>query len=579
MDKKTYEFISTRTKDPIVEWKTCAVSGKPFAIFQSDLDFYDKISPSFNGVKYPIPAPTLCPEEREKRRLTRKNERKLYRRICDASGKNIVSLYVPDKPYKVYDQKIWRSDNRNPLDYGRDYDAFKDFFQQFDELLKEVPLMNVYVKNSENSEYNNIIDDCKNCYLCVSTWAAENTLYTTLAAWLKNCVDGYLLLHSENCYETTDCDYCYECLFAQKCNNCKLSRYITNCSNCENCFLCANLQHKTFCILNKQYSEEEYKTIVNSLKDKDIFDAYYQKYLQLISEQPLSNNNINSPDCIWWMISNSENCIMCFDTIQSKDCKYWAGLWLDAVDCYDCWGGDVFQSQISYESASVAASRHILFSFNCRYCNDLSYCFDCYTCKNLFACVWLRNKEYCIFNKQYTPEEYEKIVSQILEKMKTVWQRWEFFPMAISPFGYNETMAHDFFPQTKEDISRRKGKRQDISYDAVLQDNSKILKWEQIPQNISQVGDDVLDSILICEVSGRPFKITKTELAFYRKYNLPLPRKHPDIRHQERINKRQPRDLHVRNCTHCQKEFLSVYDETHKGNTYCTACYTKEIYW
>ena len=48
MDKKVYEFISTQTKDPIVEWKTCTVSGKPFAIFQSDVDFYAKISPTIN---------------------------------------------------------------------------------------------------------------------------------------------------------------------------------------------------------------------------------------------------------------------------------------------------------------------------------------------------------------------------------------------------------------------------------------------------------------------------------------------------------------------------------------------------
>jgi len=41
--KEVYEYISTQNNDPIVEWKTCTVSGSQFAIYQSDLDFYEKI--------------------------------------------------------------------------------------------------------------------------------------------------------------------------------------------------------------------------------------------------------------------------------------------------------------------------------------------------------------------------------------------------------------------------------------------------------------------------------------------------------------------------------------------------------
>jgi hypothetical protein len=85
MERKVYEFISKQTNDPIVEWKTCKVSGKEFPVFQSDLDFYEKISPTFAGKKFQIPTPTLCPEERMRRRLIRRNDRKLYRRECDAT--------------------------------------------------------------------------------------------------------------------------------------------------------------------------------------------------------------------------------------------------------------------------------------------------------------------------------------------------------------------------------------------------------------------------------------------------------------------------------------------------------------
>lgn len=126
-------------QDPIVQTKTCAISGKEFSITQGDLDFYAKISPTFAGQKFAIPTPTLCPEERQRRRLAFRNERNLYRRTCDASGKQIISIYSPDKPYKVYDQKIRRSDSRDPMEYGRDFDFSKTFTEQFGGLMREVP--------------------------------------------------------------------------------------------------------------------------------------------------------------------------------------------------------------------------------------------------------------------------------------------------------------------------------------------------------------------------------------------------------------------------------------------------------
>lgn len=82
MQKAVYEFISKHTGDPIIEWRTCTVSGEEFAIFQSDKEFYEKISPAFGDKKYLIPFPTLCPEERTRRRMLWKNDRSYHRGTC-----------------------------------------------------------------------------------------------------------------------------------------------------------------------------------------------------------------------------------------------------------------------------------------------------------------------------------------------------------------------------------------------------------------------------------------------------------------------------------------------------------------
>ncbi|MBU0626691.1 hypothetical protein KKH82_04660 [Patescibacteria group bacterium] len=64
-------------------------------------------------------------------------------------------MFAPEKPYTVYPTKDWFSDSRDTLDYGREYDLNKSFFDQFDELLKSVPQIALLQVGSENCDYNN----------------------------------------------------------------------------------------------------------------------------------------------------------------------------------------------------------------------------------------------------------------------------------------------------------------------------------------------------------------------------------------------------------------------------------------
>ena len=104
------------------------------------------------------------------------------------------------------------------------------------------------------------------------------------------------------------------------------------------------------------------------------------------------------------------------------------------------------------------------------------------------------------------------------------------------------------------------------------------IKAVDLPDSIEEVWDDILQKAVICEKTWRPFRIVKPELEFYRKHWLPLPRKHPDVRYSERIQKTPNKQLYLRHCDKCWKEMLSVYDEKYPGKVYCEACYNKEIY-
>jgi hypothetical protein len=79
----------------------------------------------------------------------------------------------------------------------------------------------------------------------------------------------------------------------------------------------------------------------------------------------------------------------------------------------------------------------------------------------------------------------------------------------------------------------------------------KVIPASKLPINLTDVPDDILNWAIECEITGRPFRIIKQELEFYRKYGLPIPRRHPDQRHLDRMKLRNPRKLYDRECMKC----------------------------
>jgi hypothetical protein len=163
-------------------------------------------------------------------------------------------------------------------------------------------------------------------------------------------------------------------------------------------------------------------------------------------------------------------------------------------------------------------------------------------CKHCFGCVGLKTGEYCIFNKQYTKEEYEITVAKIIEHMQTTGERGEFFHPSLSPFGYNETVAQEYLPVKKSELPIQHGyKWSDYSLDPKMPENAECIKaGEMDDASRERLKDDpeITKKVFLCSVSGRPFILQKGEVAFYKKHNLPLPHKHYDIRHQERMKMR-----------------------------------------
>src|SRR3989344_4923636 len=233
------------------ETRECQNCNNQFTIEPDDFKFYEKIS---------VPPPTWCPECRMIRRMMFRNERVLYKKKCGAPDhdEEMISIYSPAKNLKAYDYKFSWSDAWNPMDFGREYDFSKSFFRQFKELREIFPFPAVSNSRAENSEYCNVNDKSKDCYLISASYENERVLYPNRVAFSKDTSDVYIAFKDELCYEDVVCKDSYRLFYSRDSLGCLDSAFLYNCHNCQNCFASTNLRGKSFQIFNKPYTKEEY---------------------------------------------------------------------------------------------------------------------------------------------------------------------------------------------------------------------------------------------------------------------------------------------------------------------------------
>ena len=571
------------------ETKKCQSCQKEFTVEPEDFEFYENIK---------VPAPTFCPECRLQRRLSWRNEITLHHRKCDLCGETMISIYHQDSPYKVYCHKCWYSDKWDISKYALDYDFTKSFFQQFVELHQKVPQLNLMNWNSVNSEYTNLAAENKNCYLLFESSHNENCSYGYWLQESRDCLDCSFVNKSEQCYETIIARSCYNISYSNESNNCMNSMFLRNCNDCSDCYGCVNLRHKKYHIFNKQYSREEYEKILKEKKEeikkgnlaklkKEFEDFAVKQFYKYASIHNAVNSSGN-------YLSNVKDCHFCFHTSSAENCKYGYHILRDSKDNMDV-STIGYGSERIYESTNVAINVFgVKFGvLNIGSNRDLEYSFLCSSSSNLFGCISAQKKEYCILNKQYSKEEYFKMVEKIKKQMNKMpyidkqgreYKYGEFFPLELSPFPYNETIAQQHFLLTKKGAES-----EGYSWKDREKRNYEItLKNKDIPDDIKDVDNSILKEVIECATPKNErestncteaFKIVPQELEFYKKMNLPLPRYCPNCRHHQRLKHRNPLKLYKRTCMKegCNTEFETTYAPDRPEIVYCEKCYQEEV--
>ncbi len=563
--------------------RTCTLCQQGFIIEDRDLQFYDKVSPVFAGKKYPVPSPVHCPDCRQQRRLAFRNERKVYNRTCSLCQKSFISIYSPDKkpksgePLPVYCNPCWWSDSWDQTSYGRDYDFSRSFFEQWHDLWESVPKLGLIVwGDGINSDYTNDVLKCVNSYLVFDGEQAKDCYYGETFHTVRDCIDFLCIKDCELNYETINCTNCYHLQYSRFCENCSDSYFLIDCIGCKNCFGCTNLHQKQYYIYNKPYSKEDYERIIRdfqlgkhstiqSLKPQieAFFASQPKKAFRGRMNENSTGNNIN----------NCQNTSDSFDSNDLRDCRFCTNMLLEATDCYDVdiWGNS---TSLIYNSAMIGVGCQQMIGgyYTCFDSHDIYHSAFCWQgCSHIFGSVGLKHKQYCILNKQYSKEEYETLVPRIIEQMIADGEWAQFFPPELSPFGYNETVAQELQPITKEQAIKKGFNWSD--YEAPRPAVKQTLPASELPDDIKAVTDDILDFAISCEVTGKLFRIVKPELNYYRQQNIPLPHRHPDQRHTDRQKLRPPRHLWSRTCSRCQTPIMTPYAPERPEAIVCEQCY------
>ena len=297
------------------------------------------------------------------------------------------------------------------------------FFKELQRIILSHPRLPLAVSSCENVEFCNEVYNSKNLVYCFDTYDTADSVYLFDSLQCANCQDCDYATECELVYESVDPVKCFNSQYLEYCGNVRDSAYCYNCGNSNNLFGCVGLSNKSFCIFNRQLTEEEYK-------------EQLQKYQALPTEQILAmlaelKNKFPLTQTVGFDNENTtfgnyihfnKNCYLCFDAAYDEDCAYLYDSYKDRTSfdlTYVAIG-----TELTYEAVDSVTLYNCNFVRHTANCQDSSYLFNCANVKNSLGCVGLKNKEYCILNRQFTKEEYEKLSKEILTQLKEANLGW-----------------------------------------------------------------------------------------------------------------------------------------------------------
>lgn len=521
-----------------IEFK-CSTSAETFVFSEVEQQLYEK---------FDLALPDKSPIERWRLLLSFRNSHKYFWRKCSQTNEKIYSMYAPSSPFKVVSIDCWMDRSSEVFTYQLEVDRRQPFLTQLQELWHYIPRPATSLRNIVLSLADQARGSGESSYLVFDSSRVTACLYGLSLRNCQRCMDCYFVDSCSDCYECVDCVDSKGLFFSEHCGGCHDSFFLSNCRNCSDCMFCANLVDAKFCIFNKFVGEEKFRQFVKeqSLDSVVHLEQAKNSFQDFIKDNPIpSRFETDCQDCTGNYL---HNCNTVRNGYELRNCR-------NVVNCYglsdaeSCVDGLGFGEGLSDSALFVDVGINSSFVFQSVECwnnvHHLRYCSHCEDSSNLFGCVGLRGKEYCILNKQYTKEDYFTTVDAIVRMMraKRKWGK----PLAplFSGFAYNHSLAGELFPLSQAQATLM-GYHWDERSDGIkpsqlltLGDINSPIAFADLPDSLSGATslDEVYNSIYLCEMTGRPFRIVKEEAQLLHAMHIAPPTRCFEQRHTERLKK------------------------------------------
>ena len=442
----------------------------------------------------------------------------------------VVSRYPAERITKVVSNKDFESIRNDVPSIQTDG---KDFFTTLEKLFTSIP-MSATIQQGKNdaTEYADSVLNSKSVYLAFGAFEACSYIaYSALVT--NNC--SYIF---NSMQITNSCENIYYSKAIDKSSNIYYSKFIINSSNirfssnltgCRDCIGCQDLQNVSYHINNKQYTKdayEEYRTMM--MQKTNLFEEKYA----LVSNTSL---NAGSKNSTW-------NGILFSSDIENGYYVTRANKWRNLVlitgensdsNLYDCCDTGINAVDFYGVQAGWTNANNYYCVSQCESCFNIYYSYYLHNCSYCIGCVGLKNKSYCIFNKEYSKEEREQNANEIFAQMDADGTLGKFFPGSMNPFYFNDTAAYMIDPSfTKEEVEKLWYLRRDEPIKVDIPASAEVVQTSELDQYEwfdSQWKWSIHSSILkkiIIDTQGNYYRIVQMEYDFLVKHGLPLPRKH-----------------------------------------------------
>lgn len=514
------------------EAKTCQNCKNEFAVEADDLGFYKKMG---------VSAPTFCYVCRRQRRLSWRNDLNLYPRTCGLCNKKVVSIYAENNGMNVYCNTCWWSDDWDPYAYGQDIDFSRPFFEQFRDLQSRVPVLALVNDNgtaSKNCEYTQDVAFSKDCYMLFIAWKMENVLYSRYGVSSIDCMDCESIFGGDELlYQSIFVMDSYQSRYLYFSTGCASCAFCYDCKGCTDCFMSIGLRQKKYCFKNEQLTKEEYeqKIAAYQLDTWSGQQCAYAEFQDFIKSFPRKYANlVNCVNCTGNDLVNSKNAHWAFNVLRAEDSKFVENG--DTIkDSYDCTIGG--ECELCYESITPDHNRGAIGTIFSWKNTDIAYTENCHASESIFGCASLKKGSYAILNKRYSKEEYFELREKLIAHMKQRGEWGEFFSSHLSHFGYNETLAQDYYPLIRDEAISQGFRWQD---EIRFPTGNSTMNWENVSDSIDGVEPSIIKEILSCQNCSRDYRIVEQEFNLYKKMRVPIPRHCFQCRLAERVRLRNP---------------------------------------